>query len=176
MQISAVLAGQAKNILQRFPSVSHEDLDRCTHTHALLHLSSKSHPVFHPKRPVPYAALQLVEAVPRRLEELGVLVPISYCAWAAPFVVVKKPNDSIRICADFSTGRNAALTPNCFPLPAPADHSTLLNGGTYFAKLELADAYSQIKVALELRELLTINTHRGLLQYTRLPFGNSNKQ
>ncbi|BHF67895.1 hypothetical protein SprV_0301092400 [Sparganum proliferum] len=146
VQIPAVLADQVKDILQR-------------------------QPVFRPKRPVPYAALPLVEAELKRLEELGVLVPVSYSAWAAPIVVVKKPNGSIRICADFSTGLNAALTPNCYPLPAPVDLFTLLNGGTCFAKLDLADAYLQIEVAPESRELLITNTHRGLFQYTRLPFG-----
>nr|VZH95151.1 unnamed protein product [Spirometra erinaceieuropaei] len=142
MQISAVLADQAKDILQRFAPVFQDGL-----------------------------ALPLVEAEPRRLGELGVLVPVSYSAWAAPIVVVKKPNGSIRICADFSTGLNAALTPNCHPLPVPADLFTLLNGGTCFAKLDLADTYLQIEVAPESREFLTINIHRGLFQYTRLPFG-----
>ncbi|CAH8528184.1 unnamed protein product [Schistosoma rodhaini] len=47
----------------------------------------------------------------------------------------------------------------------------MLNGGKYFAKLDLADAYLQVEVAEESRELLTINTHRGLFQYNRLPFG-----
>ena len=48
--------------------------------------------------------------------------------------------------------------------------STLANGESY-TKLNLARAYKQMKVRKECWPLLTINTHCGLFQYTRLPFG-----
>lgn len=46
----------------------------------------------------------------------------------------------------------------------------LLNGGTCLAKFDLVEAYLRDDVASKSRELLTISTHRGLFQYTRLPF------
>lgn len=158
-------------IVQRFPSVFKDGLGRCSLLQVVLRLSPHSQPVFRPKRPVPYASLPMVDAELQRLQDQGVLIPVTYSAWAAPIVVVKKPNGSLRICADFSTGLNAALESHHYPLPVPDDLFTMLNGGSCFAKLDLADAYLQLEVDPGSREPLTINTHRGLFQYTRLPFG-----
>nr|VZI18038.1 unnamed protein product [Spirometra erinaceieuropaei] len=151
VQIPTVHADQAKCILQRLAPVFQDGVGRCTYTQTVLHLLSGNQPVFRPKRPVPYAALPLVEAELKRLEELGVLVPVSYSACAAPVVAVKQPNGSIRICADFSTGLNGVLTPNSFLIPVTTDLFTLLNGSTCFAKLGLADAYLQIEFTSESR-------------------------
>ncbi|VDM00102.1 unnamed protein product [Schistocephalus solidus] len=86
--------------------------------------------------PTPQWALpaSLVYTEPKHLEELEVLTPVFYSIWAAQIFVAKKPNDSIRICANFSTCPNAVLIPNCYSLPVPAVLVTLLNG----AKLDLA--------------------------------------
>ncbi|KAL0157478.1 hypothetical protein M9458_045554, partial [Cirrhinus mrigala] len=40
-----------------------------------------------------------------------------------------------------------------------------------FSKIDLNQAYLQMHVEEQSRELLTINTHKGLFQYKRLPFG-----
>ena len=44
--------------------------------------------------------------------------------------------------------------------------------GETFSKLDLVDAYLQ-EYSEESKTLTTINTHRGLFQYNRLPFGVS---
>ena len=48
-----------------------------------------------------------------------------------------------------------------------------LAGGTTFTKLDLSRAYLQLILDEESREYVTINTHKGLFRYTRLPFGVS---
>ena len=57
------------------------------------------------------------------------------------------------------------------PLPTADDIFTKLNGGMVFSQIDFADAYLQVEVDDASKELLTINTHRGLFRYNRLPFG-----
>ncbi|KAK6761437.1 hypothetical protein RB195_022488 [Necator americanus] len=83
----------------------------------------------------------------------------------------EKKNGSIRLCADHSTGLNDALEQNQHLLPIPEDTFTKLNGGRYFSQLDLAEAYLQLEVDDVSKQLFTINTHRGLYRFNRLPFG-----
>ena len=46
-----------------------------------------------------------------------------------------------------------------------------LSGGQTFTTLDLSHAYLQLELEEESQELVTINTHKGLYKYTRLPFG-----
>ncbi|KAK6749454.1 hypothetical protein RB195_001828 [Necator americanus] len=85
--------------------------------------------------------------------------------------VVQRKNGPIRLCADFSKGLNEALERNQHPLPSPEDTFTKLNGGGYFSQLDLAEAYLQLEVDDVSKWLLTINAHRGLYRFNRLPFG-----
>lgn len=58
-----------------------------------------------------------------------------------------------------------------FPVPTPEDLFSTLGGGETFSKLDLSRAYQQVLLEPSSRKFLTINTHKGLYQYTRLPFG-----
>ncbi|PIO69207.1 reverse transcriptase [Teladorsagia circumcincta] len=106
-----------------------------------------------------------------RLQEIGVITPVTHSEWAAPIVCVKKSNGKIRVCADFSTALNKALQSFDYPLPTPEDVFASLNGGTVFSQIDLSDAYLQIELSEESKKKAVINTHKGLFQYNRLPFG-----
>ena len=85
-------------------------------------------------------------------------------------VYVKKKPKEIRVCTDFSTGLNAALKDCHYSLPRSEDISVKLNGGKFFSKINLSDAYLQILVEEESSKLLYTITHRGLYKFKHLPF------
>ena len=64
-----------------------------------------------------------------------------------------------------------SLDVNQYPLPRPEDLFASLAGGQRYSKIDLSHAYQQMMLDDNSRELITINTHKGLYQYTRLPFG-----
>ena len=47
----------------------------------------------------------------------------------------------------------------------------LLSGHKVFSKLDFSNGYLQVKLSPLFRKYTTINTHKGLFQYTRLPYG-----
>ncbi|XP_014783246.1 uncharacterized protein K02A2.6-like [Octopus bimaculoides] len=128
-------------------------------------------PVFKPKRNVPFVALNQVEKELKRLEDLEVIEQVDYPEWAAPTVYLKKKNNEVRVCADFSTGLNDCLKKYNYPLPNPEEVFAKCNGGENFSKLDLSEAYLQLQVDEECAKVLTINTHKGLYRFKRLPFG-----
>ena len=56
-------------------------------------------------------------------------------------------------------------------MPKAEDIFSTLNGGKKFTKLDLSQAYLQLPLDKQSQKLTTINTHKGLFQYTRLPYG-----
>ncbi|XP_062703968.1 uncharacterized protein K02A2.6-like [Aedes albopictus] len=154
-----------------YPEVFKSGLGHCKKMKVRLYLKPDARPVFKPKRPVPYTSMEKIDAELDRLQSLGIIEPVDFSQWAAPIVVVKKPGGKVRICADYSTGLNAVLEPNHYPLPVPDDIFTKLNGCRYFNIIDLSDAYLQVEVDDDSKQLLTINTHRGLFRFNRLAPG-----
>ncbi|XP_058449261.1 uncharacterized protein K02A2.6-like [Malaya genurostris] len=145
-----------------YPSVFRNELGLCTKTKVKLERKPDATPVFRPKRPVAYAVHSTVDNELDRLERAKIITPVDFSDWAAPIVVVRKTNGSIRICGDYSTGLNNALQPHQYPLPLPEEIFNKLANCTVFSRIDLSDAFLQVEVDESSHDLLTINTHRGL--------------
>lgn len=68
---------------------------------------------------------------------------------------------------------NKGLLIETYPLPRVDDLFANLSGGKSFSKLDLSQAYFQLPLAEDSKKFVTINTHKGLFVYNRLPFGVS---
>ena len=106
-----------------------------------------------------------------RLEAEGILQKVDHSEWAAPIVPVPKKDGSHRICGDYKVTVNPVLDIDQYSLPKPTDLFTALAGGNKFSTLDLTQAYQQLLLIEDSRRYTTINTHKGLYQYTRLLFG-----
>ena len=130
-------------------------------------------PYFCRARPIPHALKGKVEQELERLKQQKVIEPVQMSEWAAPIVPVLKTDGSIQICGNIKMIVNRAAKPDVYPLPRVEDLFANLAGNCSFTKLDLAQAYQQIPLEDSSKQYVTINTHKGLYRYNRLPFGVS---
>ena len=132
-------------------------------TSAKLHVDPQTRPRFYKPRPVPYAMRERVEQEIDRLKQEDILQPVEFSDWAAPIVPVLKNDGSVHICGAYKLTATQAAKVDTYPLPRIEDLLASLASGKSFNKLDLAQ---QIKLEEESRKYVTINSHKGLFQYT----------
>ena len=128
-------------------------------------------PVFVKARPVPYAMKPVVEGQLDKEVAAGIWTRIKNSKSASPIVVAPKNDRTVRICGDYKVTINKKIQGETHPLPNPEDIFATLTGGKVFSKIDLSKAYQQLELTDGAKELLTINTHKGLFQPERLPAG-----
>ena len=173
-QIHHVHSPSLQALLARYPAVFQDGLGTLRGFHAKILVERGVTPRFNPARSVPYALRDKVDKELQRLQDQGILEPVETAEWAAPIVVVlKKDKSSVRICGDFSVTVNPVSKLDRYPIPKPEDLFAKLANGKQFSTLDLSHAYQQIPLDPESRKYVVVNTHKGLFQFTRLPFGIS---
>jgi Reverse transcriptase (RNA-dependent DNA polymerase) len=138
--------------------------------------------------------LQLVESAPRRFHQRALNLNATDAAivntqlaelasknliekarrpqWVSPPFVVHQQNGKARLCFDMSRlGRH--LPPLHFKMEGLADARALSTPKTWYAKIDLKDAYHAIGVHPSARPLLAFPWKGEIWQWTRLPFGLS---
>jgi len=159
--------------LAKHSAIFREELGTLRGVKARVHLKEGAKPRFFKPRSVPYSSRGELEKELQRLQDQNIISPVQFSEWAAPIVPVVKQNGSIRVCGDYKLTVNQVSHVESYPLPRVEDIFAALSGGETFTKLDLANAFLQLEVEEDSKKYLTINTHKGLFEYNRLPFGVS---
>ena len=160
-----------QEVLDTYSKLFEGNLGKVKGVTAKIHVDPDATPRFFKARSVPFALQRKVEKELDRLQEQGIIEPVQFSEWAAPIVPVMKQDGSIRICGDYKVTINRVAKLDKYPIPKIDDMFTSLSGGQRFSKLDLSHAYQQIELDEDSQHFVTINTHKGLFRYNRLPFG-----
>lgn len=75
------------------------------------------------------------------------------------------------LCADYKVTLNRVIKVHHYPLPKFDDIVTRVGSCKYYCVIDLSNAFLQLKLASDSKQLMTVNTHKGLYQYDRLGYG-----
>ncbi len=92
-------------------------------------------------------------------------------AWLPPLVLANKPSGEKRMCLNYR--KDKQLVTDIHPLPNLEELVEHVAGNQYYATLDLKDAYYQVMLDDESRDLTTFSEGINLYRSKRLPFGLS---
>ena len=171
-EIHSVVRSSLQEVLDRHQPVFQPGLGKMRGFEAKLYVDPTAKPRYYRPRSVPYALTSKIEEELDRLVAEGTLEPVETADWAAPIVpVLKADKKNLRICGDFRLTVNPVAKLDNYPIPRVEDLFAKLQGSKSFTKLDLQQAYQQLPLEEGSKNFVVINTHKGLLRYTRLPFG-----
>jgi hypothetical protein len=171
------LQRKCQELCHEFPDLWKNELGCLKDVELEIKFKSDAKPVFKKARPVPLAIQEDLNAAYDQGIAKGIWIPVQFCDYGTPVVPVRKAQQpgqkkpALRVCGDYSVTVNPQLEMHRQPMPRPEDLMQRLGGGHGFTKIDLADAYNQIRLAPESQRRLALSTHRGVLLQTRLPFG-----
>jgi len=172
------LQQDCKRMCDEFPDLFKTELGCLKDFELEVRFKPDSQPVFCKPRPVPFAIRDELSKGYDDGIARGVWKPVQFNDYGTPVVPHRKSvshsgqlKPKLRICGDYSTGINESLEVHRQPIPLPEELMQKLGGGFGYTKVDLADAYNQIKLGPESQRRLALSTHRGVLLQQRLPFG-----
>ena len=155
--------GKIKEVLDKHEVVFDGSIGCLKDVKVTLQVNEAAKHKFLKPRTVPYLLRGKVEKQLSMMEQQGIISPVQH----------SQSDGTVRICGDFKTTINQASVTETYPLPRVDDLFADLSGGKLFTKLDMSNAYLQLPLSDESKQCVTINTHKGLFQFNRLPFGVS---
>ena len=138
-----------------------------------LHIDPEVSPVAQKPYRIPYNMREKVSKQLRELEKLDIIEKVEGpSSWVSPIISVPKDNGDVRIVVDMRQA-NKAIIRERHPIATVDEILYNLNGGKVFSKLDLNQAFHQIELEEDSRNITTFVTHQGLYRYKRLMLGVS---
>jgi len=167
-------AGQRKklaDLINKHSQVFMQEEDELGYTDIVKHKirTEDDSPVAQPYRSIPPMQYEEVRRHIQDLLRKGIIQE-SYSPHAAPIVLVRKKDGSIRLCVDYRR-LNAKTVRDAYPLPRILETFDALSGAQYFSTLDLASGYHQIAMEPSDQHKTAFTTPFGLFEFTRMPFG-----
>ena len=140
---------------------------------AHLTINHNVRPVAIKHRRIPFHMRDKVSEELNRLRENGIIEKVKEpTGWVSPVVLVNKFDGRIRLCVDMREP-NKAIERIRHVIPTIDDLKQKINGATVFSRLDLKNAYHQLELSEDSRNITTFSTHEGLDRFCRLNDGTS---
>ncbi len=127
------------------------------------------HPSRGPMYRYPEQAKKIISDMLDDMEDREI-IKRSTAAWLSPIVLVNMPDGSKIMCLDYSHV-NKHLATDVYPLPRREELVEQVAGHPYYVTLDMREAYFQIMLDEESRDLTTFSDGVTLYRFKRLPFG-----
>ena len=137
-----------------------------------LHINDIVQPVIQPQRCLPYHMRKQVSEELQKLVEQDIIDKVSDepTPWISPIVCTPKKAGGLLLCVDMREA-TTAIQRERHLMPSIADFKEEVNNYRYFSKLDIKQAYHQLKLAPESRYITTFSTHEEFYRYKLLNYG-----
>ena len=128
-------------------------------------------PATHARRKVPINSKEAIDKeLDYLIEEEIIREQVEPTPWVSSVTFPMKLNGEVRVCLDPSNLTKAIIREHHKPMTVE-EIAHELAGATVYTKADALKAFLQIHLMHEASLLTTFNSHRGWLQFLRMPFG-----
>ena len=137
-----------------------------------LEIVTEGHPICQRPYRVALNKRDVIDAELDKMLKLGIVRP-SASEWASPVHLVPKKDGSTRFCVDYRK-LNSVTIKDRYPLPVIREIFDQLTGAKVFTLMDLRSGFWQLPVQPNSIHKTAFTCHRGLYEFTRMPFGLCN--
>lgn len=161
-------------LLAKHQKVFSEHDEDYGHTDRVLHVipTGDAAPIRERYNRIPPKLYQEVKGLLSNMLDNGIIRE-SCSPWAAPVVLVRKKDGTLRFCVDYRR-LNGVTHKDSYPLPRIEESLASLKKSRVFSTLDLAHGYWQVGVHPADKEKTAFVTPMGLYEFNRMPMGLCN--